>query len=234
MNERMNHLGQPIGGELNQWEERPSPRRIVLQGKYCRLVPLDPVLHGAQLYQAFIEKDQEADWTYLPYGPFHNSKEFDVWLENACSGNDPLFYSVIDERSSQAIGLVSFLRIDPRVGVIEVGHIHFSACLQKTPMATEAMYLMMAYVFDELGYRRYEWKCDSCNQGSKKAALRLGFKYEGIFRQATLYKGRNRDTAWFSMLDKEWPELKEIFHKWLDEENFDDKGQQKCSLQDCR
>lgn len=230
---RMNELGQPLGDELDQWQSCALPERMVIKGKYCRLEPLDPVLHAEQLYEAFIEDMQEANWTYLPYGPFNKFTDFKVWLDVSCEGNDPLFFTVIDNSSSCAIGVASYLRIAPLNGVIEVGHIHFSPKLQKTVMATEVMYLMMKHIFDELGYRRYEWKCDSCNQGSKKAALRLGFKFEGIFRQATIYKGRNRDTAWFSILDKEWPALKLAFEHWLDTSNFDEQGHQKRSLQDC-
>ncbi len=233
METRTNELGQPLGDKLDHWKPCALPERMVIKGKYCRLEPLDPALHAEQLYEAFIEDTQEANWTYLPYGPFKKFADFKVWLDAIYVSNDPLFFTVIDNASSFAVGLASFLRIDPLNGVIEVGHIHFSSTLQKTVMATEAMYLMMKHVFDELGYRRYEWKCDSCNQGSKKSALRLGFKFEGIFRQATIYKGRNRDTAWFSILDKEWPALKLAFENWLDTTNFDEQGLQKRSLQDC-
>jgi RimJ/RimL family protein N-acetyltransferase len=233
MEKCMNHLGQPIGEELEYWKQRSYPERTIIQGRYCRLEPLALVSHAKQLYQAFAKDQQEANWTYLPYGPFADFEGFKGWLEDVCLGDDPLFFAVIDNKTSCAIGLVSFLRIDPRVGAVEVGHIHFSPFLQKTPMATEAMYLMMRHVFDDLGYRRYEWKCDSCNQGSRRAALRLGFTFEGIFRQATVYKQRNRDTAWFSILDKEWWALKTAFEQWLDATNFDNQGQQKRSLQEC-
>lgn len=230
---RTNELGQPLGDKLDHWQPCALLERRVVQGNYCRLEPLDSTLHAEQLYKAFTKDVQGANWTYLSYGPFENSSAFKAWIGAICEGEDPLFFAVIDNSSSFAIGLASYLRIDPLNGVIEVGHIHFSSTLQKTVMATEAMYLMMKHVFDELGYRRYEWKCDSCNQGSKKAALRLGFKFEGIFRQATIYKGRNRDTAWFSMLDKEWPALRLAFENWLDTTNFDEQGLQKRSLQDC-
>jgi len=140
-----------------------------------------------------------------------------------------LFHAIIDNKTQSAVGVASYLRIDAPVGVIETGHIHYSPLMQQTPVATEAMYLMMRRVFDELGYRRYEWKCDSLNERSRNAALRLGFKYEGTFRQATMYKGRNRDTAWFSVIDKEWPSLKTAFEQWLEPGNFDG-GQQKISL----
>jgi len=155
-------------------------------------------------------------------------------MERACLGADPLFHAVIDRKSNKALGLASYLRIDPPAGVIEVGHIHFSPALQGTAMATEAMYLMMHRVFDELGYRRYEWKCNALNKASCRAAERLGFTFEGIFRQATIVKGRNRDTAWFSILDSEWPRAKAAFQAWLDPANFDVEGKQKRGLAELR
>jgi RimJ/RimL family protein N-acetyltransferase len=152
-----------------------------------------------------------------------------VWLRNAVASTDPLFYAIIDTASGKAVGWASYLRIDPRAGVIEVGHVYFSHRLRQTPVATEAMYLMMRHVFVDLGYRRYEWKCDSLNAPSRKAALRLGFIYEGIFRQATVYKGRSRDTAWFSIIDKEWPKVSSALERWLEPANFDG-GRQRASL----
>ena len=153
-------------------------------------------------------------------------------MEAVCLGGDPLFHAVVDRNSGKAAGVASYLRIGPAVGVIETGHINYSPLLQRTPAATEAMYLMMRRVFDELGYRRYEWKCDSLNARSRRAAERLGFTYEGVFRQATLYKGRNRDTAWYSITDKEWPRLKYGFQAWLSPGNFDSDGCQRQSLPD--
>ncbi len=175
----------------------------------------------------------EKGWTYLPYGPFKSIEAFENWLVAECTDSDPLFYVVIDNKSGEAVGITSYLRINPEIGVIEVGHIHFSPRLQKTPMATEAMYLMMRHAFDEQGYRRYEWKCDNCNEGSKNAALRLGFKFEGVFRQATIYKGRNRDTAWFSILDSEWLQQKAAFECWLHPKNFDNNNVQYRRLKAC-
>jgi len=151
-------------------------------------------------------------------------------MRESCVGEDPLFHAIIDVKAGKAVGVASYLRIEPSVGVIEVCHIHYSPLIQKTPAATEAMYLMMKRVFDELGYRRYEWKCDALNEGSRKAARRLGFTFEGVFRQATIYKGRNRDTAWFSVIDKEWPTLKNAFENWLKPANFDVEDRQKTSL----
>lgn len=171
-------------------------------------------------------------WSYLPYGPFESAAGYRAWLEETCLDNDPLFHAVIDGETGKAVGLASYLRITPAVGVIEVGHIAYSPLLQRTKASTEAMFLMMQRVFDELGYRRYEWKCDALNAASRNAALRLGFEFEGIFRQATIYKGRNRDTAWLSITDKEWPSLKSAFSEWLSPENFDDNGRQRSRLGD--
>jgi RimJ/RimL family protein N-acetyltransferase len=170
------------------------------------------------------------NWTYLPYGPFEELDDYRTWMRSACLGNDPFFHAVIDRKSGKATGVASFLRIDPGPGVIEVGHINYAPPLQRTPAATEAMFLMMCRVFDELGYRRYEWKCDALNAPSRAAALRLGFQFEGIFRQATIYKQRNRDTAWYAIVDRGWPALKARFERWLDPANFDAEGRQRRSL----
>jgi len=200
-----------------------------MHGSFCSVEPLNPDKHAADLYQAFLQDTSEKNWTYLPYGPFLSDQQFDQWVAEICTQTDPLFHTIIDNKTQSAVGVASFLRINAPVGVIETGHIHYSPLMQRTPVATEAMYLMMRRVFEELGYRRYEWKCDSLNVPSRKAALRLGFKYEGTFRQATIYKGRNRDTAWFSIIDKEWPSLKAAFERWLEPGNFD-AGVQKISL----
>ena len=170
----------------------------------------------------------------MPYGPFDHFDDYKRWLSGICNGDDPLFHTIIEAENNTAVGVASFLRIQPRIGVIEVGHIHFSPLLQKTPIATEAMFLMMRRVFDELGYRRYEWKCDSMNANSINAAQRLGFIYEGTFRQATMYKNRNRDSAWLSITDKEWPNLKKTFQSWLSPNNLDSNGRQKNSLKEIR
>lgn len=201
-----------------------------MEGGYCQLMLLDPGAHAADLFDAFAEDTDNTDWVYLPYGPFDSPSALKAWLEEIARKSDPLFYTVMD-RQSKAVGVASYLRITPASGSIEVGHIHFSPQLQTTPAATEAMYLMMRHAF-ALGYRRYEWKCDALNQRSRRAALRLGLSFEGVFRQATLYKGRNRDTAWYATIDLEWPQLKAAFEAWLDPANFDDSGQQKQSLSD--
>jgi RimJ/RimL family protein N-acetyltransferase len=185
-------------------------------------------LHCQALFEAnSIDKNGEI-WLYLPYGPFENLKDYCEWMRSFCNGLDPLFYAIIDP-SGKAIGVASYLRVDHNNGVIEVGHLAYSPLLQRTKASTEAMYLMMQYAF-ELGYRRYEWKCNALNAPSRAAAERLGFKFEGVFRQAAVIKGHNRDTAWYSIIDKEWPNLKLAFEKWLSKDNFYADGKQKVSL----
>ncbi len=201
-----------------------------MEGRTCRLEPIDVGMHAAELHAANSEDGEGRVWTYLPYGPFEDAAAYVGWLERTCLGDDPLFHAVRDRASGKAVGVASYLRITPSSGSIEVGHINFSPRLQRTVAATEAMYLMMTRVFDELGYRRYEWKCDALNAPSRAAAVRLGFRFEGIFRQATVYKQRNRDTAWFSIIDSEWPALKAAFATWLDTANFDADGRQRLRL----
>jgi len=234
MSEEMNELGQPIGLPVPGWTLRPRPPRTSMEGRYCRIEPLDPDLHGEDLFRAFAADQEGRIWTYLPYGPFVALRDFRAWTERFCLGDDPLFHAIVEQASGRALGVASYLRITPEVGVIEVGHINYSPALQKTPAATEAMYLMMARVFEELGYRRYEWKCNALNEGSCRAAERLGFTFEGVFRQATISKGRNRDTAWYSILDSEWPEARAAFKVWLDPANFDAEGKQKRRLAEIR
>ena len=221
MNHRENSLGQPVGAKLEGWTACPRPPRDVMAGRYCRLEPLDPDRHAAGLHAANSEDRGGRIWTYLSYGPFNTLADYVAWMRRDCLGDDPLFHAVIERATGRAMGVASYLGIVPAVGVIEVGHINYAPPLQRTPAATEAMYLMMRRVFDELGYRRYEWKCDALNTGSRAAAARLGFRFEGVFRQATLYKGRNRDTAWFAVTDGDWPALKARFERWLDPANFD-------------
>ena len=181
------------------------------------------------MYEAYAKDTDAYNWTYLPYGPFDTFEGFNDWLVEATSGDDPLFHTIFNLDSGAIVGLASYLRINPNDGVIEVGHIHFSPLIQRSTIATETMFLMMKQAF-ELGYRRYEWKCDALNDPSCKAAMRLGFEFEGIFRQLTKYKNRNRDTAWFAILDQDWPALKSAFEQWLSTDNFDDAGKQKKAL----
>jgi RimJ/RimL family protein N-acetyltransferase len=201
-------------------------------GRLSRLEPIAVEQHAADLYEANAADGDGGMWTYLAVGPFASPEDYRGWLEAVATSPDPLFFAIIDARTGRAVGLASYLRIDPANGVIEVGNLQFSPALQKSILATEAMYLMMRRAFTELGYRRYEWKCDRLNSPSMAAARRFGFAYEGTFRQAVVYKGRNRDTAWFSILDREWPMLSAAFEQWLAPDNFDADGQQRSRLSD--
>ena len=225
----LNALGQPIGAPLDVDLPRPVPPRAAMAGRFCSVTPFDIQADIHPLFEAFSADTEDRIWTYLPYGPFASVKALTEWAERTCRGSDPMFHTIRDV-AGQPVGLASYLRIDPGNGSIEVGHINFAPALQRTPAATEAMFLMMCRAFDTLGYRRYEWKCDSLNAGSVRAATRLGFQYEGTFRQATHYKGRNRDTAWFSIIDKDWPAVKAAFVAWLDPSNFDANGLQRQRL----
>ncbi|KAF1045150.1 MAG: putative ribosomal N-acetyltransferase YdaF [Herbaspirillum frisingense] len=226
----LNEWKQPTGVPLPDWQERPRPQRIVLAGRYCRLEPVDAARHSEDLYQAYAQAPDGSDWTYMISGPFPDLPAYRQYAETLQQSEDPLHYAVIDQASGRAVGTMSLMRIEPRHGVIEVGHIALSRQLKRTRVATEAQFLLMRYAFDQLGYRRYEWKCDSLNAPSRNAALRLGFSFEGIFRQAIVYRGRNRDTAWFSIIDGEWPALRGAFERWLAPDNFDIEGRQRQAL----
>jgi RimJ/RimL family protein N-acetyltransferase len=227
-----NHLGQPIGFPLPGWTARPRPPKSAMTGVHCRLEPLEPARHAQALFEAHGLDRDGRNWTYLPVGPFADFAAYRIWATAVAVSEDPLFFTIIEAASDRPVGVASYLRIDPGIGSIEVGNIHYSPLIQRTPIATEAMFLMMRRVFEELGYRRYEWKCDALNAPSRRAALRYGFRYEGLFRQATIYKGRNRDTTWFAMLDREWPYLKRAYEQWLSPDNFTADGQQKTALGD--
>lgn len=230
MSGNFNQFGQPIGPPVPNWKPPPLPSREATLGRFCRLEPLEPTKHAEELFAAFARGDGRS-WSYLAIGPFPEFEPFRDWLTSIYQGNDPRFYAIIELATGKASGLCSYLRIAPASGSIEVGHIHFSDNLRKKPAATEAMYLMMQWAF-EAGYRRYEWKCDSLNAGSRRAAERLGLTYEGVFRQATVYKGRSRDTAWYAAIDSEWPRLKAAFLLWLSPENFNASGEQLVRLSD--
>ena len=221
-----NELGQVVGFRVDGWNPPAWPVRETIVGRFCRLEPLDADRHGAALFEANAVDTEARNWTYLPYGPFETLALYRRWIEAVTAGNDPIFFAIVERSSDRPVGVASYLRIDPANGSIEVGGLNFSPLLQRKPAATEAMFLMMRRVFDEIGYRRYEWKCDSLNAASRAAAARLGFQYEGTFRQVVVYKGRNRDTAWFSIIDGEWPALRAAYEKWLAPENFTADGKQ--------
>lgn len=225
-----NEYGQPIGHPVPDWSTVAAPEASTMQGRYCRLERLDPARHAADLYAAYTAAPDDRDWTYLPVGPFRSPESYRKWAEAAARSEDPRHYAVIDSALDRALGTLSLMRHDTANGVIEVGFVVFSRALQRTPASTEAQYLLMRYVFDELGYRRFEWKCDSLNIPSKKAAERLGFTYEGTFRQAVVYKNRNRDTAWYALIDHQWPRVRDSFEAWLEPTNFDSEGRQLKAL----
>lgn len=234
MSARANEYGQPVGEPVPGWKARPMPGDITLEGLYCQLEPLNAERHTGDLFAAYRVASDHRHWTYLFSGPFDTAADYRRYAEEAARGIDPRHYAVIDRKTGKAVGTLALMRIEPKHGVIEVGAVMFSPLLQRTPMSTEAQFLLMAYVFDTLGYRRYEWKCDSLNAPSRKTAERLGFTFEGIFRQAIVYKGRNRDTAWYSILDTEWPRLRQSFQRWLAPANFDAQGMQRKSLTEVR
>jgi RimJ/RimL family protein N-acetyltransferase len=220
---------RPRGPVVPDWTPPPAPTGLTVEGRYVSLEPLDADTHAALLYRAFQGHDEV--WDYMPAGPFTSSSQFHRWMREATAGDDIVFHAIHDKETAKLGGFASYLRIKPAAGSIEVGYIAMSPQLQRTRAATEAMYLMMQWAFDA-GYRRYEWKCDALNRPSRRAGQRLGLSYEGIFRQATVVKGRNRDTAWFAAIDTEWPALSEAFRLWLDPSNFDAKGQQISALSD--
>ncbi|MBM3069725.1 GNAT family N-acetyltransferase [Lelliottia sp. RWM.1] len=228
-----NQFGQPVGKALNDWQTRPHPSRVELDGHYCRLEPLR-VEHAEALFSAYQQAEDTRSWTWLLREPDTTVSEFTKWVESVCHLSDPIHFAVIDNQTDSPVGSLALMRIDPKNGVVEVGHVHFSTLLSRTPMSTEAQYLLMRYVFETLGYRRYEWKCNSLNEPSRRAALRLGFQYEGRFRQALVIKGHNRDTDWFSIIDSEWQTLEYAFQNWLAPDNFTADGKQIRSLESWR
>lgn len=225
----LNEFGQPVGFSLPGWKAPPYPPLRVLEGRWCRLEPIEAGRHATELDTANRLETDDRGWTYMSNGPYATLAEYRVWVETMQTRSDPQFYAIIDLASGRAGGVASYMRIDPANGCIEVGGIKLSPLISRKPAMTEAMYLMMRNAFD-LGYRRYEWKCDALNAASRAAARRLGFNYEGIFEQAVVYKGRNRDTAWFSIADREWPAVRAVHERWLAPENFDAEGRQKVSL----
>jgi RimJ/RimL family protein N-acetyltransferase len=221
---------QPVGPSIDPHPAK-RPERVTLKGRWITLVPLDPQAHAEALYEGSNgDAVRESVWTYLFDGPYSNLEEFRVSLEAKARSTDPLFFAIIDNASGQAVGYQTFLRVDPPNRVIEVGNILYTLAMQRTVGATEAQYLFARHVFEELGYRRHEWKCNALNAPSRRAAERFGFTFEGIFRQHMIVKGRNRDTAWFAMLDSEWPARKAAYERWLKSDNFDSNGRQKIAL----
>jgi RimJ/RimL family protein N-acetyltransferase len=221
----------PVGERVEPLPSGREPERAPMQGNYVKLEPLDAKRHAESLFALSHSRPEDAAlWTYMAYGPFPDRDAFETWAKDRARSADPLFFAIVDEASGAAAGMASYLNIVPANGTIEIGHIWLSPPLQKTRAATEAIFLMIRHAFDDLGYRRVEWKCDSLNQASRRAALRFSFTYEGTFRQHMVVKGRNRDTAWFAMLDHEWPAARTAFERWLSPENFDSGGRQRASL----
>jgi RimJ/RimL family protein N-acetyltransferase len=234
--QRINEFGQPIGAAVADWHgaQRPdsAPDSTPLAGRYCRLERVSVERHANELYVAYSDAPDARDWTYLRAGPFDSFDVFHAHLTRIAALADPLHYTVIDLATGQAVGTLALMRIDAANGVIEVGFVTFSRRLQKTRVASEAIFLLMRHAFDTLGYRRFEWKCDALNAPSRAAAARFGFTFEGIFRQAMVDRGRNRDTAWFSIIDSEWPAIRAAFDTWLEPANFDERGVQARKLAD--
>lgn len=220
--------------DLTKWTARPRPERKVLDGRYVRLEPLSAGRHGDGLFVAATEGDADTRFRWLGETTPETRAEFQRWLEKTEASEDPIYFACIDKASGKVAGRQTLMRIDPANGVAEIGHIHWGPLMQRKPAATEAHFLFMQYVFDELGYRRWEWKCNNRNDPSKRAAVRFGFTHEGLFRQAMVIKGENRDTAWYSIIDGEWPALKAAYEAWLDPTNFDADGAQKRRLEDFR
>jgi RimJ/RimL family protein N-acetyltransferase len=214
------------------WKPARMPEKVPLEGVTVILEPVDPDRHAAALFAS--SKDAPELWKHLAYGPFKDRDEFTSWLRDRAATEDPLFYALVDRAAGEARGMASYLRMEPLHGVIEIGHIWFAPALQRTRQATESIFLLARHAFDDLGYRRLEWKCDSLNGPSRSAAERFGFTYEGIFRQHMVVKGRNRDTAWYAITDAEWPSRRAAFEAWLSAENFDAGGAQRRSLAEIR
>lgn len=221
---------QPVGPPVPGWTARLAPPSTPMAGRYVRVERLDAARHAAALFEANAADTDGSHWTYLFDEKPATLAAYTEWVRKVSATEDPLFHAIVDLKTGLAAGVAAFMRIDRNHGVIEVGHINFSPKLQRTREATEAIYLFMCRAFDELGYRRFEWKCDSLNAPSRAAALRFGFTFEGIFRQAIVYKGRNRDTAWYAITDRDWPALKAAYERWLDPANFDAGGRQRQKL----
>jgi RimJ/RimL family protein N-acetyltransferase len=230
MKHTVNAAGQPIGPALPGWVHRQRPPRTALVGRYAVVEPVSIERHAADLFSAYMQAPDARDWTYLSAERPEDEPQFRAYLTKLTAGEDPLHHAIVDAASGRALGTAALMRIEPAHGVIEVGFITFSPALKRTRIGSESMYLLMKRAFEELGYRRYEWKCDSLNAPSRAAALRYGFTFEGVFRKAIVYKGRSRDTAWYSITDDEWPRIKDAFETWLEPQNFDANGRQRHGL----
>jgi len=232
MSELLNEFGQPLGRSVEGWAGASEPNRESIEGRRCRLETLNADKHAAGLHAAYSESPDGRSWTYLPYGPFDSEEAYTEFVRGILTLTDTYFFTIIDSTSGAPMGVASYLRVTASMGTIEVGHLSYAPVLQQTPTSTEAMYLMMKRVFDEWGYRRYEWKCHSLNAPSCAAAKRLGFRFDGLFRNHVVAKGRNRDTAWYSITIEEWPAIREAMESWLEPANFDESGRQKTRLTD--
>lgn len=221
---------RPLGPIVPGWTARALPPREIFTGKYARLEPFDVARHADALFAAYSEDPTGAVWDYLFLGPFKDLADYRATAEKSMTGQDPFYFTLFDRAVARPGGVASLMRIVPEHGVIEVGGIAYAPWFQRTRAATEAMYLFACLVFDRLGYRRYEWKCNNLNEASKRAAVRLGFRFEGVFRNHMVVKGRSRDTAWFAFTEEEWPARKAAFQRWLDPANFDAEGRQKMQL----
>ena len=219
--------------EIPDWSPRPRPARTPLEGRYCRLEPLHPVHHGGELFDASMADGAVERFRYLFDAPQDRTR-FDEWLNKAAASEDPMFYAVIDLATKRCEGRQTLMRVTPEHGVIEIGNILWGPAIARTRVATEALFLFARHVFEDLGYRRFEWKCNALNEPSRRAALRFGFSFEGLFRQHMVVKGQNRDTAWYAMIDAEWPALRRAFEAWLDSANFDAERKQTARLEDFR
>lgn len=226
---------EPETGGPGSFRPVPRPERRVLEGAHVRLEPLEPSRHGLELFEAAQGEGSDPTlWDYMSVGPFADRASFLAWLDAMAPAADPLFFALLHRGSDRALGMASYMRITPEHGVIEIGNLWFGPALQRTSLATEAIFLLAHHVFEDLGYRRLEWKCNALNHRSRRAAERLGFTFEGLFRQHMIIKGRNRDTAWYSMLDREWPAIGAALRAWLAPANFDQQGRQRRTLESLR
>lgn len=223
-----------MNADLDNWTPREAPARQATEGHYVRLEPLDATRHGDGLYEAARTQDKEERFRWLPERPHESREAFEPWLQKAAASADPLYFTVIEKASGRIAGRQTLMRIDRDNGVIEIGNILWNAPVARRPAASEALFLFARHAFDDLGYRRFEWKCNALNAPSRQAALRFGFAFEGVFRQHMVVKGKNRDTAWYAMIDKDWPTIRRAFEEWLDPANFDSQGRQKRRLEEIR